>query len=120
MKNLKQLSILFLLVSISFYGCSEDDSDDVAPPSQSSGQVVFWSDFDGPPIEVTFSGSSQGTITAISQSPPSCGSSGNVTRTLDPGTYSFSAEETSSPFRSWSGEFTISSSTSCLTFLLHL
>ena len=86
-------------------GCNEDVEQ--VTPQQQSGRVVFWSDFQGAPINVYMDGSFKGTITAISQTTPECGSSGNVTVTLSPGTYSYYAEDGT---YEWSGRtFTVKS-----------
>ena len=114
------LKALFIsLLFLGTYSCETDDpkEDEVVIP-EIDNQIVFWSDFQGPPIEVSVSSNLVGTISAINTSAPGCGSSGNVTLTLDPGSYSFSAAETSEPFRSWSGNFTIESDVACLNFLL--
>lgn len=71
---------------------------------ETKGEVIFCSDFSGPPIEVYLSSSYRGTITAIESGYPDCGDAGNVTISdLNPGTYSFYADETSDPYRHWSG-----------------
>jgi len=78
------------------------------------GKIIFWSDFQGPPINVYWRSSYKGQITAVLSSAPSCGESGCVNiSNLNPGTYSYTAEETSSPNRTWSGHATIEAGT-CL------
>ena len=117
----KTLFILIALVVFTITGCEKKEDDTVVnQPPPAANQIVFWSDFTGPPISVNIGSSNAGTITAVSSSAPSCGSSGNVTKTVSPGTYSFDAQETAEPFRTWSGSFTMESNTSCFTFLLHL
>jgi len=114
---LKAVFVCILLVSV--YSCETDDSQEEEQTiPEIDNQIVFWSDFQGPPIEVSVSNNLAGTISAINSSPPGCGTTGNVTLTLNPGNYNFSAEETSDPFRSWSGSFTIESDVSCLNYLL--
>jgi len=72
------------------------------------GEIVFCSDFSGPPINVYFSSSYSGQITAVETGFPECGQTGCVTVSdLAPGTYNFYADETSSPNRHWSGSVDI-------------
>lgn len=116
-KHLLFLAFLTLL----FTACTKDDPDDSPAPSfDIENRIVFWSDFQGEPITVRVDGVTIGTITSINSSPPGCGSSGNVTRTYAPGTYSFTASESGSNPYTWSGSFTIESDVSCLNYLLHL
>lgn len=109
--------VVILTLFISFSSCEESDDDPIEPSA--NNQVVFWSNFQGPPIQVKIEGGVVGTITAVGSTSPSCDSSGNVTRSLSPRTYSFSAKETSSPNRTWSGTFTIKENTNCLKFKLY-
>lgn len=81
---------MFLFVFI-LASCEKDEP--ATPVVEIENQIVFWSDFPGEPITVTVEGSNIGTITAISSTSPGCGSSGNITRTYAPGTYSFTARE---------------------------
>lgn len=114
---LRGLFVAVLLIS--FFSCETDDpkeEEEMIPEIEN--QIVFWSDFQGPPIEVSVSGNVVGSITAISTDAPGCGSSGNVTLTLNPGNYSFSAQENSDPFRTWSGNFEIENDVACLNYLL--
>jgi hypothetical protein len=117
MKKLKQL--LLIVFAITFIiSCDDDEDDDV---NNINNQIVFWSDFSGPPIQVTVEGNVIGTITTFSSSStPDCGSSGNITKTYSPGTYSYSARETSSPSRTWSGSFVIVEVQECYRFALVL
>ncbi|MBR9999507.1 MAG: hypothetical protein KFF73_11075 [Cyclobacteriaceae bacterium] len=74
------------------------------------GSFMFWSNFDGPPIDITIEGSSVGTITAFFEEAPACETSGCVTVELGPGTYNFKALEQSNNVntpREWSGTITI-------------
>lgn len=117
-RNFLFKALFISLLFIGFYSCETDDPMEEVVIPEIDNQIVFWSDFQGPPIEVSVSNNLAGTISAVNSSAPGCGSSGNVTLTVNPGNYSFSAEETSEPFRSWSGNFTIESDVACLKFLL--
>ena len=61
-----------------------------------NGKTMFWSNFDGPPIDVFVDGTFQGTITSFSPEVPDCESKGSVTITLSVGSYDFYAVEQSS------------------------
>ena len=90
----------------------EDTYSRTVTVEETKGEVIFSSDFSGPPINVYFSGSYAGQITAIETSYPDCGESGSVTKSnLNPETYSFTADETDSPYRHWSGSVQIEANT---------
>ena len=77
---------------------------------QPQGQMMFWSDFDGAPIDVYIDNDLKGTISQFFNATPQCGSDGCVTVTLPPDTYSFHAEEESGPGstgHTWNGSITI-------------
>lgn len=114
MKQFTLKFILLVFLTISFIAC--EDSEDPIDTSTTITSVTFWSDFSGPPISVTISGYGSGSITAIGSSAPDCGLSGNFTRTLDPGTYSYTASDGNLSWKN--GSFTISGNTSCTTVLL--
>ncbi|QNM85612.1 hypothetical protein H9W90_00365 [Polaribacter pectinis] len=110
MKKFILKTVLILAVCFSFSSC-EDSEDPVE--TNITNRVMFWSDFQGPPISVTIEGGNgSGTITAINSSAPECGSSGNFTKILSPGTYSYSARDGNLV---WNSSFTIRESTSCTT-----
>jgi hypothetical protein len=77
---------------------------------QTDGQMMFWSDFDGAPIDVYVDSKYQGTIEQFFAATPDCGSDGCVTVNLPPDTYSFHAEEQQGPGSSgqtWNGNITV-------------
>ena len=77
---------------------------------QPDGQMMFWSDFDGAPIDVYIDSKYKGTISQFFNATPDCGSDGCVTVTLPPDTYSFHAEEQNGPGstgQTWNGSITI-------------
>jgi len=90
--------------------------------TETKGDVVFWSDFDGPVIDVYFDGYYEGSITAINSYAPDCNESGNVTINLAPGTYyEWDAEEDAYPYRSWNSDHSSSitiTADGCLTMRL--
>jgi len=98
--------ILFVL-SWSFMASCEAllEDDDIT-----SGKTMFWSNFDGPPIDVFVDGAYYGTITSFYSETPSCESTGCVTISLPTGSYEFYAAEqsngTSQP-RDWEGPFIV-------------
>jgi hypothetical protein len=109
---LKILTVLFISLFVTSCGEEDDDFD-----TNITNQVVFWSDFQGPPISITIKdGNGSGTITAISDSSPDCGSSGSFTRTLSPGSYTYTARDGNLVWNN--GRFTINEYSSCTTVLL--
>ena len=84
------------------------------------GKTMFWSNFDGPPIDVFVDGSFNGTITTFYSETPDCESNGCVTITLPLGSYDFYAAEQSNGNnqpRDWEGTFSVKAN-SCGTILL--
>ncbi len=74
------------------------------------GSFMFWSNFDGPPIDIYVEGSKSGTITTFYEEAPACEASGCVTFDIEPGSYTFEAIEQSNNNnnpREWSGTITI-------------
>ena len=74
------------------------------------GTFMFWSNFDGPPIDISIENSAVGTITAFYEESPACESSGCVTVELIPGIYRYEAAEQSNNVntpREWSGTITV-------------
>lgn len=79
------------------------------PEIELDGKVVFWSDFDGPVIDVYVDDVYKGSITSLYYSAPSCGASGCVTVTLPVGTYyNWDAEEDAYPWRTWNSSHSTS------------
>lgn len=78
--------------------------------TQTTGEGLFWTSQNHGcgPISITFNGSSSGSVSKYYSSLPSCGSSGNVTVSAKPGTYSWSAE---CDDYTWSGSITITAGT---------
>ena len=91
--------------AVIFHSCDLGLDED----SPTDGKMMFWSNFDGPPIDVYVSGDFSGTITTYFSEPPDCETSGCVTVTLVPGTYQFYAEEQTQggTGKTWSGSITI-------------
>ena len=84
------------------------------------GKTMFWSNFDGPPIDVFVDGTYYDTITSFYTDTPDCESNGCVTITLPLGSYDFYAAEQSSGVsepRDWEGTFSVKAN-SCGTLLL--
>jgi len=70
-----------------------------------TGQVVFWSDFYGPGINIYVEEEFKGTISTFFETEPECGSIGNITVSLAPGTYTnWVATEIGYPFRTWNAD----------------
>ena len=76
-----------------------------------TGSVVFWTQYIGNygDITINVNGSYQGKITKYRTvaSRPDCGQEGFVTMTLNPGTYSYTAQSQGLFPLKWSGNFTI-------------
>ena len=88
--------------------------------TETSGKIMFWSNFDGPPIDVYIDGTIYGTITSFFNETPSCETVGCVTVSLPSGSYEFYAVEqsngTNQP-RDWEDFFSIKANF-CGTILL--
>lgn len=92
------------LIFIVFFGIN--NSCELLFP-EPTGQIVFWSDYFGPGINIYFEDEYKGTISTFFDAAPECGSLGNVTLTLAPGIYTnWHAEETGYPFRNWNKDHT--------------
>lgn len=105
--GVRKIGLILLILVV--YACEGPLNEDIADP----GQYTFWSNFDGPPIDIYIDNAKYGTIKTFYQSNPGCNAQGCVTVELDPGTYDFSAiEQTNSTItpRSWDGSITIRSS----------
>lgn len=106
MKKIK-LTFIFLFTALLFLeSCEGVLNDDVID----FGSFMFWSNFDGPPINIYIEGSFNGTITTFYEESPACDASGCVTFDMEQGTYTFEATEQSNNNntpREWSGTITI-------------
>ena len=74
------------------------------------GKFTFWSNFDGPPIDIFVNNSYYGSINEFYSSNPGCEADGCVTVVLPPGTYTFEAIEqpnNSGSQREWDGTIEI-------------
>ena len=106
MKKIKLPLIILLLGMLFVESCEGVLNEDMVD----SGSFMFWSNFDGPPIDIYVEGSFNGTITAFYEEAPACEASGCVTFDMEPGTYAFEAMEQSNNNnnpREWSGTITI-------------
>jgi hypothetical protein len=120
-KKLSLLLLFLLASSMMFTSCDEEESnEDLMQDVNTQPQVVFWSDFQGPPIDVWLNDTRAGTITAIGSTPPECGSSGNATINVANGSsYDLYAQEQGNG-REWRTTITIPQNADCYKFLLHL
>jgi len=87
--RLFRLNVLLLslgLLVVSCEGLLEDEN-------LQEGRFTFWSNFDGPPIDIYVDNTFRGTITSFYPSNPGCEANGCVTVVLSPGIYSFEAVE---------------------------
>lgn len=107
MKKIR-LTVLLLLASVLFIESCEGLLND---ESVELGSYMFWSNFDGPPIDIFIESKMYGSITSFYTESPGCNAAGCVTVDLEPGTYDFLAIEQTNlgnnP-REWDGTFTIS------------
>lgn len=108
---------IILLTSFVFFSSCDTLIDE---ESELNGQTMFWSNFDGPPIDVFIDGDFYGTITTYFTEVPTCETPGCVTVELPAGSYDFYATEqsngTNQP-RDWENFFTVRAN-ACGTILL--
>ena len=109
--KMKQLrySLYFLIINMFFISC-----DSVLEEGIDEGKYMFWSNFDGPPIDIFIENIHYGTIELFYGSNPGCDADGCVTVILPVGVYEFTAIEQSNSSgntNEWNGTFTIKSST---------
>jgi hypothetical protein len=74
------------------------------------GMFTFWSNFDGPPIDIFVDNTYYGSINTFYPSNPGCDADGCVTVLLGPGTYNFEAVEQSGNMgtpKEWDGTIEI-------------
>jgi hypothetical protein len=105
MKNIKLTFIIFFTGMLFIGSCEGVLNDDMVD----LGSFMFWSNFDGPPIDIYVEGMN-GTITTFYEEAPACEASGCVTFDMEPGSYTFEAIEQSNNNnnpREWSGSITI-------------
>jgi len=106
MKKIKLTFIILFSGMLFLESCEGVLNDDVID----FGSFMFWSNFDGPPIDIYIEGSLKGTITSFYEEAPGCEASGCVTFDMEPGTYTFEAVEQSNNNntpREWSGSITV-------------
>lgn len=106
MKKTKLAVILLMTGMLFLDSCEGVLNDEVVD----LGSFMFWSNFDGPPIDIYVEGQFKGTITTFYEESPACDASGCVTFDLEPGTYSFEATEQSNNNntpREWNGSINI-------------
>ncbi len=92
-----------ILILAFFSHCSKNE--DPKPAASVNGQVVFWTHVDDNigNVEVTLGGVKQTITKVIGIGGPACGQSGFATYQNANGSYSFTANEITTPFRKWSG-----------------
>jgi hypothetical protein len=81
-----------------------------------SKTITFWSDFSGPPIEITVNGTYRGSITQYYQDPPNCFTSGCVSVTFNSSSSVNITWAANDGNRTWSGSETLVSA--CTTMNL--
>ncbi len=94
---MKKIIPVFVIILTVMFPLGLMESCDTTGVDTVNGKMMFWSDFDGPPIDVYIDNNFSGTIDQYFNKTPDCGSDGCVTVTLDPGSYSFHAEEHPGP-----------------------
>lgn len=84
------------------------------------GSATFWNDAASSlgEVTVTMADGTTGTITSDYASAPSCGAAATFTYLAKPGTYSYTADETTVGSGTWSGTVTITSK-GCTTVRLY-
>ena len=106
MKKLFKINLLCISILLSVNSCEGLLEEDIIE----EGSYMFWSNFDGPRIDVFIEGNYFGTITQFYNTSPGCNADGCVTVTLEPGTYEmYAIEQTMSGItpREWNDVFTI-------------
>ena len=106
MKKIR-LTIFLLAAGVIFIESCEGLLND---ESVELGSYMFWSNFDGPPIDIFIEGNMYGSISSFYLETPGCDAAGCVTVELEPGTYDFLAiEQTNNGNnpREWDGTFTV-------------
>jgi len=103
--------ISFILVSaFVFYGCDSVLEEGLIE----EGKYTFWSNFDGPPIDIFIDNIHYGTIELFYPDNPGCEAEGCVTVTLPVGDYDFEAIEqynNSGTPSEWNGTISITDNT---------
>jgi len=115
MKTTKLL--LFLLISFALISCEEEDPIDTDFNAQQ--KIVFWSDFQGPPIDVYVNNNFKGSITAVGSSAPDCESNGNITIDVGNSNSIILYAEEQQTGRVWESAITIPKDVECYRFRLY-
>jgi hypothetical protein len=116
--KLFRLSSYLIIVVLIFYSCDTVLEDDLV----NEGKYTFWSNFDGPPIDIFVDNIHYGTIDLFYPDNPGCEAEGCVTVTLPAGDYEFKAIEqfnSSGTPSEWNGTISIKANT-CSTLGLSL
>jgi len=104
--KLFRINVILILLSLFIVSC-EGLLDEENP---AEGMYTFWSNFDGPPIDIFIDNVYYGTITTFYPSNPGCEADGCVTVVLAPGSYYFEAIEqagNAGSQRDWDGTIEI-------------
>ena len=107
---MKRIIGVILFITSFLFPLTIMESCDTGLENETDGQIMFWSDFDGAPIDVYVSNNFVGTIGQFFTSTPTCGANGAVTVTMAPDTYQYHAEEENGPGstgKTWDGTVTI-------------
>ena len=105
MKQLRLFILIFssLLLISSCEGLFDEENSE-------EGKFTFWSNFDGPPIDIFVNNVYYGSISTFYSSNPGCDADGCVTIVLAPGIYQFRAIEqpnNSGSQKEWDGTIEI-------------
>ncbi len=79
---------------------------DIVPYVATTGQLMFWTDFDGPEIDIFVDGSYKGSINQKYTSTPSCNGSNTLTVTLEEGVYKVTGQQDGGNL-TWEGNLTV-------------
>jgi hypothetical protein len=105
---MKLFRLNIILISIALFISSCEGLLDEENNEQ--GKYSFWSNFDGPPIDIYVDNDFYGSISTFYASNPGCEADGCVTVTLPPGIYDFEAIEqpgNTGSQREWDGTIEI-------------
>jgi len=104
--KLFRLNIILISIVLVFTSCEGLLDEE----TKEEGKFTFWSNFDGPPIDIFVENNYYGSISTFYPSTPGCEADGCVTVVLSSGIYNFEAIEQSNNIgsqREWDGTIEI-------------
>ena len=105
--RLLRLNVLLITITLLLFASCEGLLED---ENLEEGMFTFWSNFDGPPIDIFVDNTYYGSINTFYSTNPGCEADGCVTVVLAPGTYNFEAVEQAGNMgtpKAWDGSIEI-------------